>query len=850
MNIKNIDNIYITGFENYILYSFKYSPGFAQSYGTVDAQFLSKDGDYSDFMDAPITHDYFQIFFKKDNGDETFLGDFTITAKETREGENKLLQVMFADKSVELDRYLVALRGSMGYDQEYVNKLPAVEQARIQGAVSGNSGRIVWVGKTDSACDEELLSEGGDPCDPCQEKIDDPQSRRVLCEQYYVDNRRNHEYTFEDLVSSLRSRVGINIGIASVNKDMKFDYTGSAREVLNQIGSDMGFSFYYEPQTNSIEFISLANGLKINTKNLESDENKCKIISSSKKVTRENARDVWGNAFFARDAELKSYACATNSCRKLVMSCLTLQDLLPNAIHFRDELLKKPGGDSFAAMEMYSALGYRLGQEVRDVVMWLCGYEINNGKDLEDLKDETLIALNGMEIKAVFHANAADVEKSIYYMLLRTLSSQDYSAVEDIVDDGGYWFLAEKDDEYEEKIRNMESAIASSYLGQYWYRSFNQHWRHLNYSTLSPDGAVTYYDYRSPINLPFADIVYEAFDELERSPLFNSKELDSIAEGEDPQSIVSTDTYFLMQRPGVYWPVKYDDDLLTKLDEIVKDKLFQPFSYPTELTNLFKETYPSFDPKKYQLYYVRKGAGSQDNKTDKNDDVDHPGEVDNVTINVNACGKYTSYGLRSAKTRRFEVKVEGSSMELFMPPQSTEITGKSGYTILLERGGADSEYYVPKAEIFSPSSLPQSFGNGLGIEANIFNATSNDLKYLFAQQTVGQAFCDLDQAGIQSLLKKLTANLSYSFGESEEQSFEIEGFPVDDYSVRDGLRSLNVKSGSNGLSTSIAFDTTFPFQMTVDTMLKKLKYMKLKQLQRPFLNGPNQPDTSDDLETI
>ena len=208
MLVKSIENITISGFCDYKLYSFKYTPGFAQNSGSVSVEFFKKDGDYSDVMDAPIFHDYFPIHFIKEGGQKVLLGNFTVTAKkEVNNGSVKLLMVDFVDASVELDRHLIALRGAMGYDSAHVNTLPIDERGRISGAVN-NSGRIIWVGETDKACDEQYLVNGTDPCDPCSETVTNPEQRRVLCEQYYLENRRQYEYSFPQLLAVIRGRVG------------------------------------------------------------------------------------------------------------------------------------------------------------------------------------------------------------------------------------------------------------------------------------------------------------------------------------------------------------------------------------------------------------------------------------------------------------------------------------------------------------------------------------------------------------------------------------------------------------------------------------------------------------------
>lgn len=171
-----------------------------------------------------------------------------------------------------------------------------------------------------------------------------------------------------------------------------------------------------------------------------------------------------------------------------------------------------------------------------------------------------------------------------------------------------------------------------------------------------------------------------------------------------------------------------------------------------------------------------------------------------------------------------------------------------GYTILVERTGTASKTFIPKIEVFSSGSVPASSSPKLGIEFNSYNASTNDLELL--AKVGGKNVCDLDTVGIQSLLSGLAGLLNYSNGNSEERSLKLEGVPYDFYTAADGLRSINISLGGNGLSTSLSFSNSFPFKLTPDLFLKKLKYLQLKQIQQGFPNGSIPKTEGGDLPEI
>lgn len=848
MAIREIENIVIPGYSQYALYAFDYTPGFADSPGVVEAEFLNHTGVYP--STNVYVHSYFPIYVRSQAGTQMTLGQFTLVSSEVQEtGKYKSLRVKFMDKSVELDRYLVALRGQVGYDTTAYNALPAKEKSRVIGAV-GSGGRVIWVGTSANECKENILGaqSGVDPCDPCPEKLTDPMLRQLDCEKYYLHNKRIYRYTFSEFLAAASSAMGISMSSVAASSTLKFEYVGTVREVLSNICAELGLAFFYDPSINQVVFIDVKVGININVKTIESEANKCKILDKSVRRSRENTKDVWGVAGFSRESEERRYGCGLNSCKKLRMAPFTLTDILEEPGHFKED----SGLPGFKRLEFYSTLHHRLGKEFRDLFVWLQEYKFKIPSNVEERVDEKLYKLNGMTIKKVFHPASEDFKsKFMYYLLMANITSKNFdSIVENAEKKKTYFFLAEIDETYEQKISNFEMSIAQNFLGRYWIRYYKENWAGLSYQTISPDGSIQYYDFKQPINLPFADMIYEAYGTLKGSPLLDRDGFDNIASG-GPGNMVTRDTFFLMDRPASFWPVSFEDETLKNVEKNVRDYLFKEFSAPTDLTNKFKDYLgiEDYDPNTYRLYKVDYSAEDLKFDLDISDGDRHPAEEDNVTINTNACNKYTSYGLRDADSRKFDIKMGDLSLSLYMPVQSYVRTGDhSGYIILVERGGIDATYVIPKAEVFASGAIPSSSSASLGIELNYYNASESDLTLL--ARSTGEAYCDMNLSGISNLLNTVKGNLSHFVRPTEERSYTIEGFPVDFYTPRDGLKSFSVTAGSNGLKTSLTFSNSSPFKLSIDSVLKRIQHTRLATLNKPFPSGTWNKTNLNDLPEI
>lgn len=831
MSVKNIEEIVIPGFGDLSLYSFSYTPGLSTSPGYVETKFINKTGIYPDINVG--SHSFSAIYAKKSDGSQYTLGQFTIISSETVEDNQlKTLSIRFVDKSCELDRYIVAVRGQVGYDSTAYNELPnAAEKATISGLSGG--GRVIWLGASDTACVEAALgaSSGTDPCDPCSERFTDPILRQLSCNQYYLNNKRIYKYTALDLVNS-GGNMGISFdtsGTSILSSNIKFDYSGNFRQVLNNVCNDLGYSFYYNSSSNSIKFISLQSGINVNIKNLESSENKHKILSKTIRKSRENSRDVWGVAGFSKESETKRYSCGKDTCRRLILNPFKVEDILPDPFHC----------DSFNELKFYSTLTAKAGKDFRDLFCFINKYEIKNANSAESKEGQKLSTLNGMTISKVFHKDSSNPKAAaIYKLLIRILSGKDISKIAQYDSEGVYFFLAKVDDVYEKKCNNLELGLSNDFLGKYWMRYYKQHWKSLSYNTFSPDGNVSYYDYKSPINLPFAGLVYDTYGTLKGSPLLDK--LGGIVSGSSPNGLIARDTFFFMERPAQTFPGGLTESQVNACGELVSKYGFKEFSLSFDMGKDLSSLVSNYSPATHKLFVVTNkatGVNSSGGTSSSTNDA----ESANVNINVNACNKYSSYGLGGANCIVANARLGGVTVSFKLPPETS-------YNILLEKTGAeDGTYIVPKSEVFNYSSPPSIGGSALSSELNFFNATSNDLQLLAVNN--GDTYCKMDTGKIQSLVSTFSGMGNYSIGISDEREYEIEGFPNDEYSPFDGLKGFSLSIGASGLRTQLSFSNTFALKLSPDSFLKKLNYARIAQIQNPTPIGTYNGSTSTSLPT-
>jgi hypothetical protein len=798
MDIEAITSISIPGFQAK-LYSFSYSAGFADAPGSVDAEFIGE----TIVDEVDLTENY----FCKIEGISGSYGFFTPVSYEINEMPSySLLKVRFLDKSMELDKYFVAVRGQIGYDPIALAEMSEDERNTVHG-VSPISPKIIWIGDGKSDCEEFIQGQidAYDPCDPNAEPI-----FLFNCRDHYLKNKRTYKYTLNDFISAVK-KFGIDISGVGGDIAMKFDHSGTIRQVLNAICSDLGMTFCYNPVTSGIKLIDLKSGIKINAGLFG-----CDIMEYSRKSSKENAKDVFGTAFFQRDSEDRKYSTSGTYCQKLLLSCFTVDDLFDAPPYF----------DTLDKFEAACVLTGQIGRKFRDVFFLYNHYGCWTPQHFEGTIGKKFSALNGMTVTKVFHSGSGNTtDRATYETLKKTVFGED-------VDGGGshFFFLAKTNETYNELMGSLESTLCNNFLGQYWVRSFSENFKSLDYNYIAPDGNVQYYDKRSPISLPFADITNSVVTRLKDCPLLSVDEENR-----------TTESFLLLTKPApfIVWPSLEDERVAKVINDCCEKYYFKEVPWPSGFESSMGGSPPEYKIFVMPILNIEEGKNPF---TYERIDIEHPEEKENVNITKQTCGKLTSYGLTDGGCTEMFFNFPAGKLRIACPVQATKDEGRHGYTVLAQMdGGETPSSIIPKLEVFHAQPVPNN-EESVSIEFNPYNATSNDLNLLLKIQQEHEGnpvspFCGLDADQIEALLQSVSPLLNYSVGISHEETYKLKGVPSIVPSPLDGLKSLSISVGSSGITSSITYSTTLPIPKGVDYFLKKLRYANLPKVSRPFAMG-------------
>jgi len=353
--VKNIDQITINGSNKYLngyIYNIDYTPGLGNSPSSLSVSLVNETGEYLTPNLSILIPNTIKI------GQNLTLKMYPIrySKKDSTEG-GKLLQVEFVDGSYLLDKIYIGLQNRHG----------EAKKTQIDGAdysapfyVDKN---LIIVGRELHPCDtnkDGLLSfdeiSNLDQCDPCPSCPGDKYDSR--CKDLANARVFDVAYSFGDLITAVNnSNKGINIespiGVpaAQLQNYLK-EFVGTFRDVLDQWCTELGLSYYYDPEQNQVFFrdttsdIDLDKDFIINS--LNSDSN-IKIISQDEEVSIENTTTRASISHYQRDGEKKSYNCTKTDV--LALPAVTSFDLYGEAKRsktvVRDGATKSVDFDSF-----------------------------------------------------------------------------------------------------------------------------------------------------------------------------------------------------------------------------------------------------------------------------------------------------------------------------------------------------------------------------------------------------------------------------------------------------------------------------------------------------------------------
>jgi hypothetical protein len=423
--------------------------------------------------------------------------------------QGKILELVYVDKFVDLDKYTIGLKGKWG---------------------ESSSGKLIIVGKRYHPCDIDLDStveyqeQNGqyDPCDPCPEmpKLKYELACSPLLEEFNIFETY---YTFNELIDAIP--FDVTITNANQYKEYKSNHIGPLSSVLGSWCSDLGMAYFWDPFEEKLVFISRNKSLSIQDPGIGDD-----IIDKEEGATMENSYSRGVVGYLGLQGGIKDYSCVKSTVENL--ACLKLGDLAADGTYNSFSGGENSEGSGGEASEKYAnheakeiaiALSY-YSKDMRDAFLWFDHYGIVGPEELiKEAGEEgegasagkinnlpTFSFFGNMRVLAVYaQGEEGDDSSSGFSRIDGTLSvpqrdtynlplGKDDKASGSNNDANYYFFVAQVNEELYRKEQDMEAELSRNFLGKYWYSEFdttipNATNRTTEVDVQGPDGAGAWY---------------------------------------------------------------------------------------------------------------------------------------------------------------------------------------------------------------------------------------------------------------------------------------------------------------------------------------------------------------------
>jgi len=707
------------------------------------------------------------------------------------------LKIKCADKSFLLDKIYVGLYTKHGLETDYPIVIVGDLVDPCQSIVDGS----------------EPLNEVDDPCNPCTtdgtpaNQGSPLQERIIQCAELRQIAILDVEYNFDQLIDELETNTPITFGDnrPETNPDYKTGYAGTLREVLRSWCSDYSFTFFWD-EDDVIQFIDLRNGIEINDGDMASDT---RVLSKSYSKSLEGTVSKGIMGYFQKEGVVRDYKCDFDWCKRINLRPMNLQNIIgdPGLYGSISNL------QFFCVLSYYSALA-------RDSFVWFNLYGIANGAALKALisVEPLEIPLLGMTIKKVFLPSDT-TDEIITKKVLAEIGGRE-EIEEDFLERGGYIFVASYKETKHTTAVEFEASLANDFLGKYFVRKFTQSSHSASYAYLTPDAdSVRYYKRTDPLQLPFVTLLKDDWGAVTNYLL----DLVDITTGE------AADNFLLMERNGAWQPLKESEEVKS-LNDVAEKEHFKPLGQISleelgiEIDLASGDQFFIGYANKSELVINTAGSGSGGSN-------DNPLEVDNVSLPVETCGLGTAYGLRTAESQRYRIRASGGvDIMVYMPSQGhidfSPNTSQAGYDIIWQKDSSLATYVVqPKIQLVK-RNVPGLEENTMGIDINVQDITQDvyDL-YNDDPNSLCEPRLDMINDRMTTIINGLKVDSTMP---RESRTYVVGGLPNRKYLISEGLESMNIRMGGDGLETTIAFSNTLAEPITPDLFFQKYESMHKK----------------------
>jgi hypothetical protein len=784
---------------------------------TLSVSVVSENGQYPN-IDNELT---FEDVARVTIGSFVFNG-YLVSYDINKSPDQKILNLKYVDKSADLDRWYVGLY-------------------KRHGLQSGGAKNLIIVGKEYHPCDkdydstvsyQELNQTIIDPCDPCPYT---PENKyQSTCDQTLADFQiLDVYYTFNELLGKLPLSYDAP---SNINNRFRAQHTGKLKDVLGAWCSDLGLAYYWDPIVNKLFFVDRKHPLKIPAiSNLEKIGN---LIDLQYGGSKQNTFSRGFLGYFAKEGLVKNYPCELSQNQSFqTLNCLTMKDLLDPSVYSEEN----PSGVEFIKLkELEAALSY-YGRSVRDAFIWFRYYAIlnantagsyykiqkdENNQESPDQRNKILGQFGNMKILDVYSAvsnsaNFVSCKKKLAKEDLKTLQDFDKKNNRDpLTNPSYYFFVAEVNEELAEKQFSDAEYMAKNFLGKFWHKKFNTPIpgatnSRTQISAESPDGNAQWYPARQDLNgldifnfgHQSGSLVAGLKNDLTSDQQENQDPFTQANGGDKDRKIRASSSFLLLNRDAKWSPsgddLKYYDSLFKWYEDHLPKAFGNSEGRPNFLFRLFPEARNNTNIK---LFFARELNSFSAKISKSAHPLDTPAQTDKLQSIESTNGDQISkslgkYGLKSNQCARITLP----GMEIFTPSQCLSDLdnfndGDSGYDIYLE-ATTNFTKVIPKVQYTITKDINST--NVAQIDYYLKEIREDNLNLIRGNSKN----CIIPEEDIKNYVDSIYDNSSYEMTEVQKTaSFKVAGLMPVQYTVSDGLSSIQITVSDNGIYTSYSFE--------------------------------------------
>jgi hypothetical protein len=835
INVNNIKGNFFGG----LPYSVNWDFGVGSEPSRLVVNIVSENGNYA----TPDPN--FSKLESIDIGNFRFQG-YLVKYDFSKRPDQKTLQVEYLDKAVLLNQYFIGLNKKHGDKTQNTYK------------------NLILVGKEYHPCDTNLNSKIDytenqrqiDYCDPCPFMPEDKYD--FSCDPLLSDFEIFPVYyTFNELLSKIPFSYK---GITSPDKysNFKSNHIGTLKNVLDSWCSDLGISYFWDPFSDILIFIPKNQSLRLPTiSQIENNENVIDLVHGK---TIENTFSRGVIASFEKAGSIEEYSCENITRESL--KCLTLQDLYeenkPNPYNSLNTESSKLWGD---IKELTVAISY-LGQSSRLAFLWFWVFGninpervqemiIQQSSSSEDDNNESkiMVPLGNMMIKDVYYLQSGDINRKDKFLQCRSLiadverkrlDSEDAASGDYDQSNPSYYFIvAEVNENLATKQGQEDENLANNFLGKYWFKKFrakipgatNSN-SQVQIEVPEGEGSAQWYPVDSDLttislfSLPYSEQskIGKIVKEIDKNKKENEQEAiknQNAAKSfkQTTETLRNYHSFILMDRNSKWFVPPGDPDSLQwydKLFEWFKDHTPQAFGENNGRPKILERIYPdSRNNSNIKLFICR---SVPEFKVDLKVVDEHPlepkdrkqkeEEVQDILGNT-TIRKYGKWGLNGNKAVeitlpspngiKFTCPVQSFGNNQFIQNSNgADVDGDEGF-IAFVRSNATFPKVLPKIQ-YQYIETPNE-NQVAKLDFILKNIDENNLSLLNKNK------CLITKASFQKYAKDFVQNCKYERKDAQNNiKFKMAGVFPDEYSIDQGLTSVNITIDDNGAYTNYSFE--------------------------------------------